>query len=91
MKADVDGTPVRELFVLLRHPAFMITMDSGTHECTRIYVFDGKARAGDRLDNRIGPGVIASVTFETGKGLRIRTSRGTIFSPVSDCQAVWTV
>jgi len=90
VSAFVDGKRVRELRILLRHAAFLITKDMGTAECTRIYVEDDVVRCGDRQDGKLGPGVVQRVELDTGRGLKITTSRGVVWAPHSDLQATWT-
>lgn len=87
--AFVDGQRVKTLYVFMRYPAHLITEDKGTHECTRVFVVDGKCKAGTYLDNRIGPGRIQRVELSTTQGLRITTDRGVIWSPLGDCQATY--
>lgn len=87
--AVVNGSPVRELYVLLRHAAFHVSDGHGTHEMTRIFVTGGTARAGDRRDNKVGPARIRHVELDLVTGLKVKTDRGTIWAPAGDCQATW--
>jgi hypothetical protein len=87
--AYVDGKRVNTLYVLLRHPMFLITEDSGTHETSRVYVTPKEIRIGDRQGNRLGPGVVSQVSFSRRDGLTVVTSRGHMHSPVTDCQVTW--
>lgn len=74
----------------LRQAAFLVTEDAGTHEYTRVYVLSGgKCKAGDRYDQKIGPAVIHEVRFDTGIGLTMVTSRGTMFASAGECYANW--
>lgn len=87
--AFVDGKRVNTLYVLLRHPMFLITEDSGTHETSRVYVTPREIRIGDRIGNKLGSGVVSQVSFSRRDGLTVTTSRGTMHSPVTDCQVTW--
>ena len=85
------GTPVKRFCALLRHPAFVVLPEHGTHELTRIFVWDGKARCSDRADNKIGPCVVQKVDWDPVKGLTVRTDKGYICSPPGDCQVSYEV
>lgn len=88
--AFVDGKRVKALYVNMRYPAFLITEDMGTHDATRIYVMlDGKAKCGDRMDCKVGPGVVTNVSFQRGVGLTVETTRGNLWSPAQDCTCTW--
>ena len=81
---------VKAFFVLLRHPMFLITMEHGQHETTRVFVKeDGQVFVGDRAGNKLGPSRVTGVTFDTRTGLTVFTTHGTMFSPIHDCQATW--
>lgn len=94
--AFVDDKRVKYLAVLLRHPMFLIDPEMGTHEATRVYCYpDGTVRCSERQDGKIGPAVVKRVEFVRGVGLTVVTQcakeERVMFSPVSDCQACWTV
>lgn len=88
--AFVDGGLVHRLYVSFPgEGAFLITEDAGTHSVGRVFVVDGVCRAGDRLDNRIGPGVITSVNLDTDRGCTIQTTAGNLFIPAARLYATW--
>lgn len=86
VEAYFDGQRVTDLKVLLRHAAFLITEQYGTHEATRFYVANGLCRCGERGNGRVGPGTVTKVEFDRVKGLTVSTTHGIMWSPPSDCQ-----
>jgi hypothetical protein len=77
------------MYVLLRHPAFLILPD-GTFDLTRVYVEDGKCKTSVanylNANGRIGPATVTGVMFSVVNGLTIHTDKGHIWSPAADCQ-----
>lgn len=90
MIGTFNGRECKHLYVLLRHPAFLITPSDGTHDVTRVYVNEGKCQTSvsNYLNDqgRIGPAFVTAVVFDSAKGLEIHTTRGILWSPAADCQ-----
>jgi hypothetical protein len=78
----VNGKPVKSMHLQVRGaPAFLVSEDMGTVECTRLYYSPSNFtkepvfKTGSS-DDRLGQGVIESASYETATGLTITLAKG---------------
>ena len=88
-RCTVDGRPVAELAVLIKPVAFLITVEHGQHELTRMYFHNDKFTVG--IDTqRLGGIGVERVDYKTEHGLRVTWQHGyEMFIPATHCQATW--
>lgn len=85
----VDGRPVSELAVLIKPVAFLVTVEHGTHELTRVFFHGGRFAVGVDTQ-RLGGIGLRSVDYRMTNGLRITWDHGyEMFIPSGHCQATW--
>lgn len=83
------GKRVAYMAILLRRAGFFMPEEHGYHELTRIIVgSDGKVRCSERLDNKVGPGLVQRVSV-TAEGLYVETHIGVLFAPMCDIQVTY--
>jgi hypothetical protein len=88
-RCTVDGLEVVELAVLIKPVAFLVTIEHGTHELTRVYFHKEKFQVGVDTQ-RLGGIGIQRVDYRTQTGLRVTWDHGyEMFIPSAHCQATW--
>lgn len=88
-QCTVEGKPVTELAVLIKPTAFLVTLEHGTHELSRVYFQKGKFSVGVDTQ-RLGGIGIETADYDPARGLGVRWQHGyVLFVPQSHCQATW--
>lgn len=88
-RCTVDGVPVAELALLIKPVAFLVTVEHGTHELTRVFFHGEKFQVGVDTQ-RLGGIGIGNVDYRTQGGLRITWDHGyEMFIPSGHCQVTW--
>jgi len=84
----VNGSPVQELYVLLRKPGHLITKES-THEFSKVY-FNGEAfNLSEGWNGRCGPQKVKHASFDFVLGLTVELTDYTVHVPAAEVQASW--